>query len=218
MIDIEGEFLFIHIPRTNGSELCNWYYNSLLYERGVRESDFINFIIGDKCKSKHFTYTQYADHYSHMRLSDFYKVSIVRNPFDCVVSNYWMHVDLDAHFMERHKIGSFEEYIKFLDSIKFDMQENVFHSLRILPYIDQCHDINIIRYENYNDDAKRVLGIISSEELLERYDKQKLQNEYKSRYSNTERPLDYREMYNERSKDIVAKMFAWDLKVFDYDF
>lgn len=218
MIDVEDKFLFIHIPRTNGSELCNWYYNTVLYHRGVRKSDFINFIVGDKSKSKHFTYTQYANHYSHINLFDFYKVSVIRNPFDCVVSNYWMHVNLNSPFMNMHDINSFEKYVEFLDSVKSNTEVDVFQSLRIIPYIDQCHDINIIRYENYNDDAKRVLGKIAGHESIERHDEQKLRNEYESRYSDTERPLDYKEMYNEHTKDMVGKLFAWDLKVFEYDF
>ena len=218
MIDIEGKFLFIHIPRTNGSELCNWYYNSVLHHRGIRKNEFVNFIVGDKSKSKHFTYVQYADHYTHTDVSDFYKLSIIRNPFDCVVSNYWMHVKLNSPFMILHGIHSFEEYVKFLDSVKSNTEVDVFQSLRIMPYIDQCHDLNIIRYENYNDDAQRILGDIGEIEVTKRYDKQKLYNEYDSRYSDAERPVDYKEMYNEHTKDLVGKLFMWDLKVFEYDF
>ena len=120
--------------------------------------------------------------------------------------------------MKMHDIDSFEKYVEFLDSVKSNTEVDVFQSLRIIPYIDQCHDINIIRYENYNGDAKRVLGKIAGHESIERHDEQKLRNEYESRYSDSERPLDYKEMYNERTKDMVGRLFAWDLKVFEYDF
>jgi hypothetical protein len=218
MIDIEGKFLFIHIPRTNGSELCNWYYNSVLHHRGIRPSDFINYLVGDQAVSKHFTYAQYARHFAHLDLDNFYKLSIIRNPFDTTVSTYWMHVKLKTSFIANFKINSFSEYVKFLDSVKSNTETDVFQSLRTIPYIDQCHDVNIIRYENYNDDAQRILGDIGEIEVAKRYDKQKLHNEYDSRYGNSERPTDYREMYNEYTKDLVGKLFMWDLKVFEYDF
>lgn len=218
MIDIEGKFLFIHIPRTNGSELCNWYYNNFLYGRGVRDNDFINYLVGDKARSKHFTYTQYANYFAHLDLTDFYKLSIIRNPFDVTVSNYWMHVKLKPPFMALHEIKSFGEYVEFLNSVKSNVEVDVFQSMRTLPYIDQCHDVNVIRYENYDDDAQRLLGGMGGNKVTKKYDAQKLHNEYDSRYDNSERPVDYKEMYNEHTKDLVGKLFTWDLKVFEYDF
>jgi hypothetical protein len=218
MIDIEGKFLFIHIPRTNGSEFCNWYYNNFLYIKGLEQGDFINYFVGDPSRLKHFTYTQCANHFTHLDLTNFDKMSIVRNPFDTTVSNYWMHVKLKSPFMSLHKIDSFSEYVKFLDSVKSNIEVDVFQSMRILPYIDQCHDVNVIRYENYDNDISALLTSKDGHGLTIRHDEQKLRNEYVSRYGSSERPVDYKEMYDQDTKDLVGKLFKWDLKVFEYDF
>ena len=216
MIDIEGKFLLIHIPRTNGSEFCNWYYNNFLHSKGLAESDFINHFVGDPSRLKHFTYTQLANHFTRLDLTNFDKISIIRNPFDTVVSNYWMHTQ--SQFMSLHKINSFSEYVKFLDSVKSNIEVDVFQSMRILPYIDQCHDVNVIRYENYDNDMSALLTAGSEHDLTIRYDEQKLRSEYVSRYGSPERPVDYKEMYDHNTKDLVGKLFKWDLKVFEYDF
>ena len=76
----------------------------------------------------------------------------------------------------------------------------------------------MIRYENYDNDISALLTSKDGHDLTSRHDEQKLRNEYVSRYGSSERPVDYKEMYDQDTKDLVGKLFKWDLKVFEYDF
>ena len=225
MIDIHNKFLFIHIPRTNGSDFCNKYYNSFLSE-SVPEGDFIDYYVGNPCLRKHFRYSEYLTHFNGLKLNQFKKVVAVRNPFDLMVSHYWMRLEKEDKWLKRFNINSFSDFVKFLANSE---QQGITSEIRLHSFVDQCHDLEIIRYETYDLQAKDILvqfsegmpNYIDQEDRCVRFNENELLKEYAVRYKRKNaglRPLDYRRMYDSYTKDAVAKLFHWDLKTFDYEF
>ena len=91
MIDLKNKTLFIHIPRTGGSEFCNQYYNYIL-STSIDVDHYNDYLVGHGAASKHFTYGQYAQFYQFINLAVFNLVSIIRNIYELVVSSYFQRI------------------------------------------------------------------------------------------------------------------------------
>lgn len=101
MIDVENKFVFVHIPKTGGTS----FEYALNGNKEVEE--------------KHLSLHQLDSRYS---LDDFFKFSIVRNPWDITVSmyNYMWLSNYDWPKNWRSKIGSEFKKMTFRDWIKHE--------------------------------------------------------------------------------------------------
>ena len=132
---------------------------------------------------------------------DYFKFTVVRNPFDLTVSRYhW-----DRKFKEGKKVTSVED---FRDWVKTGNLRNYDRLWQYAGIGDRLEVDFVIRYENLKADFDKVCGLIGIERT-------ELGN-HKSGYRNSED--NYREFYDEESKLIVQDFFSEDLQKFGYTF
>lgn len=192
IINKEHKIIFIHIPRTGGTSIrrlfdfpLNGFQN---YGHKIKQS------MGEEVYNK------------------YYKFSIVRNPWDRMVSMY--------HFLRDDPIGnkypfpgglkdneSFKDWImrRFSQGYQRFPKGNLY-SFKWLSDWDTKDIIvdKILKFENYSEELQPILnkcGIPAP-----------IPHENKS----TRKP--YQEYYDEESKEIVGKNFYTDCVLFGYEF
>ena len=192
---IDTKSLFVHIPKAAGISIGMSMY-------GMKT--------GDHRKVKDYQFSFSCSDYSKM-----YKFTFVRNPFDRLYSAYNFlkqggRNKYDKLFYEKHisKFSNFEDFV-----CNWVSEENVKKGVHFIPQIDFLTDFNgdininyIGRFESINEDYEKIrveLGIGKKLKSLNITDK----NE-----------KNYREKYTEEMKNIVERVYACDLKEFNYNF
>ena len=170
MIDEFHKFVFIHIPRTGGTSI---------------EQSFNP----ERIPNQHMQLKHISD-----KFSDYFKFAFVRNPWERMVSYY---------FMDRYSNGiSFLEFVKLIP-IRSKLE------YRMLPYItDSTGKIAVDflgRYENLQEDFNEVC------------DKMGVCRRDLSNYNETNHGS-YADYYDEESFKLVSKMFKADIREFNYEF
>jgi len=129
----------------------------------------------------------------------------IRNPFDKVTSQYFYRIKTNQNNMGVNTL-SFDEWVK----AAFD-DKDPFYRDKELMFGSQCdwirskktYKINFIRFENLNEDYKKLAEIYNGIPLVWR--KKSSNKNYKSHYS-------------EYSKKIIEREFKEDLERFNYTF
>jgi hypothetical protein len=150
---------------------------------------------------------------------DFVKISIIRNPWDRMVSWYF-HLREKASLAEKsgnlkNKIQNaayqfgFNEFIHYID--KFNIE--IFH--RDFPYYmfgeSNTFEIDfVIRYENYKTDFLKCLEILKIPPISTNLIPLKNQGLIRS--------SDYKKYYGEESRQIITKIYNKDIDFFNYIF
>jgi hypothetical protein len=132
--------------------------------------------------------------------NSYYKFSIVRNPWDKMVSRYcWAKAT-------RRKDGekTFKEHL---------LSHKISNGDLMMPYISVDGKVitdRIIRYENINEDLKLVCDDLGLE-----YD---LSYMVKSKSNLRPKETHYREYYDDETREIVARKYKNEIKYFGYTF
>jgi len=235
MIDPVNKFLFIHIPRTGGSRFSDEYWNQQANTRSwqKRHRYFLKGVRNGY--GKHFYYKDYCGHFAGHDVENFYKITIVRNIWDLVVSNYWAwaHPPSRDKIKEKGKRGTakcrfgyfrdFREYVVRLANSgagRLGPFTPIPPRIFMSDFIKGCeNNVKIIRYENYNDEIKAVFNDLGMVYAYKRYTREELMRDYSLRYCGIKkRPIDYREMYTPGTRDIVYNLYKKDIKKFNYEF
>jgi hypothetical protein len=135
----------------------------------------------------------------------YYMFCNVRNPFDKVVSFFWMKLS-DAerdHFGSAHFDSVKHRFLKFLSNPfeTLPLDREVF-MIGGKPVVD-----DFIRYENILSDLERVcekLGVEFSPEKLGRY-----------KADTRMRPEHFSEYYNTQM-EIIRRIYSWEIDYFNY--
>jgi len=190
MISHKHKFLFIHIPRTGGSSI---------------ESQF-NFKEA-KEKNKHWTLSGWKKILDPNIFDEYFKFSLVRNPWDFTVSKYkcpWFGSDSGGrpigelagkslkYFLEHYKTPSHERGETFYDY--FDPEQMDF----------------IGRFENRENDLQYI-----SQKISVHIDGNIHQRKIQMRDKNKKH---YTEYYDDETREIVAQKYARDIEYFGYKF
>lgn len=186
MICSKLKVIFIHIPRTGGTSIekalidKNWWH----VERATKHLTWIQ---------ARQIYAEYWDHYL--------KFSVVRNPWDWIVSLY------HAHYYTRSVARgiSWREYVKNPRFAPHE-QDNIIQSEIIGNKMDF-----VLRFENLERDFKRLCSRIGIEAPdLPNYDARSgrlgTNNQHYSNY------------YDSELRDIVANRQEADIRRFNYRF
>lgn len=241
IISYSKQFIFIHIAKCGGMTITNQLSETLntgdLIISGpnpiIVNKPRLNSLLKKVGRSnllKYFFYKHYLfsleKHSSALKIlkaigekrwKEYYKFSVVRNPFDrCVSAFFWIKKNKgfglkDKEFQKNVlKACQFSEFSDFIKSHEFiEITKQNF----LAPASNQISDMNmnfiiddIAKLENlYNDLEKNKL--FSNTKLL------------KSRYDNSsKRSKNYRIYYDKLAKDIVAETYKNDLDLFDYKF
>ena len=193
MISYNKKFIFIHINKTAGTAV----EKSLLEygDKRVEPKNDLNFELTYK-QSQHFNYKEYKE-YLGSEYDNFFKFTVVRNPFDRVVSYYLKNsinqnnLSFSDWVIDRYKNKNFQDYKR--------MYSDYTH------WIDKDNTDFILRFENLSSDFNIL--------------KQKLNIDCELKYHNVNKNrLHYKEYYNEDTKEIITNHFKKELNTFNYKF
>lgn len=182
------DFIFIHINKTGGTSIIS--------------------IIG-KSFRKHLTAKEIIGYKGQQKWDNAYKFTVVRNPWDRVVSQYKFRSKTNKSKMKVNPIP-------FNDWVKKVFQENdpFYFGKRPQMYIPQVewlknHDgkidvDRIIRFENLDKEFKDVADYIGVNNKLP--------------HLNSTEQVNYRDFYDEKTKAIVSSWFKEDIETFGYKY
>ena len=193
MISYNKKFIFIHINKTAGTAV-----EQSLLEYGnkrVESKNDLEFELTYR-QSQHFNYKKYKK-YLGSEYDDFFKFTVVRNPFDRVVS-YYLKNSINHHnlsfsdwVIDRYKNQNFQDYKR--------MYSDYTHWINI-------HDTDfILKFENLPSDFNIL--------------KQKLNLNCELEYHNVNKSrLHYKEYYDKNTKEIITNYFKKEINTFNYKF
>lgn len=185
--------IFIHIPKCAGVSVNHTLFGNLA--------------------GGHTTLNDYINVFEADLITDYFKFTIVRNPWDRLVSAYFFlkkggfdKADKDWFDKELIQYESFEQFVT-----EWVNKENILRYNHFRPqtsYIFDKHKkvpIDFVGFfENLDDDFEYIADKIGVSERLPR----KNAGEHKS----------YQDYYNEKTKEIVAKVYEEDIKILGYNF
>jgi hypothetical protein len=182
-IDTMGRFLFF----------CNSKVATQSTVRGILKGRVITSLITPR------KYKKIIMAYSMSDIQNMFKFTIVRNPWDKVVSRFFYVKQHKYKKLKKYKNETFESFVKKRLFIKeHDLQyDKVFYNGSI--FIDF-----IGRFERLKDDWKIIASIIDCSADLPHDNK-------------TEREP-YRNYYNRETRNIVADAYRKDIETFGYSF
>lgn len=206
--------IFIHIPKTGGMSCLHFlsYYKSITHTT-IKE-DLVTLAEKDK------------------NLQDFFSFTIVRNPWDRMVSNYFFHRNRDHNDKRLHKKIEKSELKKWIND---HIKENKFwRNITFkdwLKYFDENERLDLVSiYDpiikmNYLDyigiDGKVSVDYVInlsniSNEISVIKDISGTPNHYP--HKNKSDHEDYRSYYDSKSTEIVANAFKKDIEAFNFKF
>lgn len=211
MYDVNKKIIFTHPHKCGGTSI----------------EELLGFL---KLREKHphvnrFKHASLEAHFSELKnknvnFGDFYKFSIIRNPWSRAVSFYnhykykefddWQkrtsHKELPDHINDARTM-TFKSFI-------FKYSKHVFnHRVSTKPFMffqNEFYLDNVIRLERFKEDLLAI--------------KDKLQIDFKidvPHMNNSEIFLPrkhYSEYYDPETKELIEKNFEWDIKTFNYKF
>ncbi|MFC2080845.1 sulfotransferase family 2 domain-containing protein [Bacteroidota bacterium] len=162
--------------------------------------------LGDENWRKIMPDAHFTDDLYNSKYDQYYKFSIVRNPFDKMVSAYkhgvWGVVDPNTETFEEFIISILPRGKRELKDLS-DRGRNHF-----IPWTTMF-DINrtdlIIHFENLSYDMPLLLDRIGIKEIFPKENVSRISNEYRS-------------YYNDFTREVVTELYHKDLKTFDYEF
>lgn len=187
----DPKFVFVHINKTGGT--------SLKTSLGL---DFIgkNF--------KHMTAVEIRDLLGQELFSQCFKCTVVRNPFDRVVSQYYHRKKTNQNKLNELNI-SFNDWVHLV----FKEQDPQFldNYTMFMPQLEWLtdNDGNLLvdfigRFENLNEDFEKIKRKLNAKAALPHKKKTKHKK--------------YRDYFNKETKDIITDWFKKDLEYFKYIF
>ena len=192
MISYDKKFIFVHINKTAGTSM-----EKALADYGVKkleEKGDLKFELNYR-QSQHFNCDEYKK-YLGSEYDDYFKFTVVRNPFDRVVSYYYG--------------GAIQKGLNFKDWV-VDRYLNENYKDYIRMYSDYTHwfdkdEMNcVLKFENLDQD------FIKLKETLDLNCELGKANVNKSR-------THYRDYYDNKTKDIIENHFEKELNAFQYKF
>jgi hypothetical protein len=186
--------IFVHIPKSAG--------------RSVRECLF------DNARGAHRTLAGYQAVLSPMLFAECFKFTFVRNPWDRLVSAFFYLKNKDMRSNQRwakENLSQFRDFNEFVT--QWVTRKNIWSYVFFRPqYQFICFDdtqpaVDFIGfYENLHSDFAAVCNRIKSSARLEEKNRNPL------------RTQDFREYYTNETREIVAEVYAEDIKLFGYAF
>lgn len=186
--------IFIHIPKTAGISISKTLFNVRVGHKSIRKYEI----------------------YNKMKFKNYYKFTFVRNPWDRILSAFTFLKsgginEYDKKWGEKY-LSRYENLNDFIiDLQNHQFKNQVFKHMHFKPqYKFICDErlnlkVDFVgRFENINHDfdiVRKNLGI--ERELIK---------------SNTSKHVHYSEYYTSETKDIVAKLYALDIKLLKYSF
>jgi hypothetical protein len=227
MIDAKNKVVFIHIPRTNGSEFCNQYYNTILHEH-IDEVFYDKYVVGKGNAHKHFTLVDYKQFYYGEDIDDYNQMCIIRNIFDLVVSTFFQLIHNNVKFNgyqnwskinnKQFTLDNWIDYLYVLRERPRAQNKSPYESLLQSEFLAGCSEACVVvSYEEY--EAQINLWF---EETFQKtvsiplFDDKQLATRYTDTYRGVYRPVDFRDVYTDDIASRVEDLFADEVDMFDF--
>jgi hypothetical protein len=192
---------FVHVPKTGGStikKILRMNFGSIDLTGGYEENGV---------DRTHWTKERLLQH--DQTFADFFWFCFVRNPWDRLVSEWqWQKKGSKSkkHGHDRFFYADFNEFVFFAIT---QCQTNRFfwcnHWRPQTDFIDDEMDF-IGRMENYEADVRKVFALLDVKlDSIPRKNGSRLR-------------LNYRDLYDEHARKIVADFYAEDIRRFGYSF
>ena len=146
----------------------------------------------------------YRIYYPVNRYSTYFKFAFVRNPWDRFVSCWRDKVIRRNKFEFSDTEQNLESFIDYVTK-NVDLEYGNHHLRLQSRLIDLNHIDYLGRFETFETDLKEVMNLLDIEATIK-----------KKNASN--RKIDYREYYTERTKNKVAELYEKDIRIFNYEF
>ena len=194
---------FIRIPKNASTSLYTFFGDENTIRNEYIDSDnerYMNIFESSHCE------IDYAVDILGEEILDNPVLSVVRNPFDRLVSMYFFARKYDLGKIYDIDISTFDDFVEGFYRYKDD--KNFFHAIPQCDYIkSECPNLTVIRFESLEDDLTRF---IEDNEL--NFDITKLEK------LNSTEHTHYGDYYSDTSKGIVEDMWGMDLDRFSYDY
>lgn len=158
MISSSKQFIFIHIPKTGGNTIQNIlkpYCDDIFITPNPHQDGYERFELRHpKIKTK--KHSSLNDYYNFLGADDYFKHRLftsIRNPYDRLLSFYFSPHRGRVEWDEK----AFIEFIKITPSATSYIQMEINNDSNC---IDLSHLDFVIRFENFNEDVKKVLQIL----------------------------------------------------------
>lgn len=196
-LENDNKIIFIHIPKAAGNALIKTLFN----QSATGHDPLLRYKKNDLVK-----YT------------NFYKFSVVRNPWDRLVSAYFYLKQggigfFDKEFADKflNECDDFSEFVLKLESDPHFLE-------KILSWVHFCPQVSFLQDETGRIAVDRIVKLenISSDisllcKDLNLPDKQMIKDNQSKRGS-------YQDYYTEETKSIVAKIYKEDIQQLGYNF
>lgn len=210
MINKSKKFIFLHPPKCAGTSIRlvlrdhykSYHENIDLEPFGIDlSSQGIDYILPvHSTLSKFIKYIEDRHGIGFFKKEDWYIFTVIRNPYDRLVS-FYHHI-----YVHRKCSLTFNDWICMnLEKHDFALDKtykSMFHYNNEL-----CVD-DFIRQENIEHDAKIVFNKLGINDYTL----------YHEKHNTNRTEYDYRKYYNEETKEIVSRLFEWDINYFEYKF
>lgn len=201
MISMTHRCIFVRISKTASTSILNTFKSQ------KKSSDIGYFGL------KHFSIKHYFDTYR-LYFGDFFKFAFVRNPWDRIFSQYRY-----LNFVKKHDIANCsyrdwlfkcEEAMNAPNNYLFGRNRDIFiyHLTNQIEWISLNGEIAVDfvgRFENIEEDFNKICKHLNVDfNLLHE--------------NRSGKPVDYRTVYDDTMKEMVADWHARDLEEFGYSF
>jgi len=211
------KIVFIHIPKTGGTsiEKVFWPLSFMKSEKNL----FGGFINDYENKYQtgglqHLKWYQIFQEIGDRKFNDYYKFSIVRNPYDKAVSQYeYLKKRNDLlHYINAKSDLTFLEYCEKINSFSH-VQWEPQHNFVFDKATDEFKANRIIKLEDINTDFQELRkDVVSRNKLYGIFVPNKLPHLNKSRRKN------FKKYYCSKTYDLITTKYSKDLKLLDYQF
>ena len=210
MVSHRHKFVFCHIPRTGGTSFTEHIrrYCAKRSDLGKESGEFIAVSHMPLWRMKALYFKQRDD------WDDYFKFTVVRNPYDRMVSLFCHLVGLGNQRWN----GKFENMMAELNS---ENQWREYSRFRYGQAVFWPADM----YLSYNYKAAMFDEVLRFEdmpgkapEILEKLGIKESVRNFKYPHVNKSKRKPYREYYDDFCKSVVEKRYWWELKTFGYDF
>ena len=225
----EEKIYFVHIPKTAGNSVRQFLnrYSCLANPGKIKKEREHKFGVDNAERFGHPSFnTPYFPNYTkeEQYANALFAFTIVRNPFDLLVSYYFHnaesknknHIDQGwGNVNKYHNFTSFKEFIEFYCTcspaewhVPF-LNKNLY--FQIFDSQGGCKVKFVLYYENLRNNLYHLLKYIDVREIL-RYGLERRM------VSAARQKKHYSEFYDAKTVRLVQKKCCWELNTFGYDF
>ena len=196
IINHKDKWAFVGVSKT-GSTAIHRYFDWI-------PEDHLSF---DKW---HYTASQMEDDYPEVR--DFYTFGFARNPWDRIASCYYEFSDSNSdHWEGNSELKEYKDFEQFV----LDLERSEWYKkIRFAPcssylFFDALTPIShIARYENFDEEMHRIFKEIGMKYVPNDSRPRKSSRKYEN----------YREEYSIAMKDVIQRLYSFDINNFKYVF